>query len=218
MKISQENHSIYGLSLGPDFQNPALRSQCGIFYGSSIVKSWKITPLGSGGLLLIEPPVYQDERGEFFESWNERVFAGLGIPVRFVQDNQSLSLRRGTLRGIHFQTGEFAQAKLIRCTSGAIQDAAVDLRKTSPDYLRVFTVDLSAEDARMLYIPRGFGHGFLTLADHTIVQYKADAFYEPGSEGSIRWDDPTLGIDWKLPQGMTPILSQKDAAAPYLHG
>lgn len=180
------------------------------------MKSWKITPLGSGGLLLIEPPVYQDERGEFFESWNERTFAGLGIPVRFVQDNQSLSLRRGTLRGIHFQTGEFAQAKLIRCTSGAIQDAAVDLRKDSPDYLRVFTVDLPADDARMLFIPRGFGHGFLTLEDQTIVQYKADAFYEPGSEGSIRWNDPVLGIDWKLPEGMTPILSQKDAAAPYL--
>lgn len=127
------------------------------------MKSWKITPLGSGGLLLIEPPVYQDERGEFFESWNERTFAGLGIPVRFVQDNQSLSLRRGTLRGIHFQTGEFAQAKLIRCTSGAIQDAAVDLRKKSPDYLRVYTVDLSADDARMLFIPRGSGMGFLRL-------------------------------------------------------
>lgn len=92
----------------------------------------------------------------------------------------------------------------------------MDLRKDSPDYLRVFTVDLSADDARMLFIPRGFGHGFLTLEDQTIVQYKADAFYEPCLEGSIRWNDPVLGIDWKLPEGMTPILSQKDAAAPYL--
>lgn len=180
------------------------------------MKHWKISALGSGGLLLIEPPVYEDERGDFFESWNERVFAELGISAKFLQDNQSRSLRSGTLRGIHFQKGDSAQAKLIRCTRGAIQDVAVDLRQESQEYLKVFSVDLSQSDARMLFIPRGFGHGFVTLVDETIVQYKADAFYEPSSEGCIRWDDPDLSIRWKLPADLKPILSRKDAEAPFL--
>ena len=177
---------------------------------------WTATPLGSGGLLLIRPPVFRDGRGAFMETWSERVFAALGIRARFVQDNESLSARRGTIRGIHFQRGKAAQAKLVRCVAGSILDVAADLRPESSEFLRVHSVRLSAAEDAMLFIPRGFGHGFVTLEDDVRVAYKADAFYEPSAEGSIRWDDPTLGVDWGLEAGMKPVLSPKDRAAPDL--
>lgn len=177
---------------------------------------WKKTPLGAGGLMLIEPPVFRDERGEFIETWSGRVFEDLGLSARFVQDNQSLSLRRGTIRGIHYQRAESAQAKLVRCAAGAIRDVAVDLRPESPEFLRVFTADLEAASARMLFIPKGFGHGFATLADHTVVVYKTDAYYDPTSEGAVRWDDPALAVDWGLDAADPRILSKKDRTAPGL--
>lgn len=177
---------------------------------------WKKTPLGAGGLMLIEPPVFRDERGEFMETWSGRVFEALGLPVRFVQDNQSLSLRRGTIRGIHYQRGASAQAKLVRCAAGAIRDVAVDLRPGSPEFLRVYTVDLSAGAPRMLFIPKGFGHGFAALADHTVVLYKTDAYYDPAAEGAVRFDDPALGVDWGLDPDDILTLSAKDRAAPGL--
>ncbi len=173
----------------------------------------KVTETKLKGVYLIEPQVFGDERGWFMESWSKQKFEGAGISVEFVQDNHSFSADKGTLRGLHYQIEPMAQAKLLRCTSGAIFDVAVDIRKGSPNYKKWVGVELSAENKRQLFIPRGFAHGFLTLTDNVEVQYKADNFYAPHYDGNIRWDDPDIDIDWPFDP---TILSEKDMNAPLL--
>ena len=162
---------------------------------------------------IVEPAVFGDHRGFFLESWSRRAFEAAGLDYDFVQDNHSSSTVKGTLRGIHFQRGEKAQAKLVRCVRGAVLDVAVDLRPGSPSYKQWVSVELSEENKRMLLIPRGFGHGFVTLTDHVEFMYKADNFYAPEADGGIRWNDPELGINWGVEE---PILSAKDQTAPFL--
>lgn len=168
-------------------------------------------PTKLDGVYIVEPKVFGDHRGFFMESWSKRAFEEAGLFYDFVQDNHSLSSVKGTLRGIHFQRGEYAQAKLVRCVRGAVLDVAVDLRPESPTYGQWTAVELSAENKRQFLIPRGFGHGFVTLTDEVEFLYKADNLYAPAYDGGIRWDDPELGIDWGVEN---PILSQKDAALP----
>ena len=166
------------------------------------------------GPLIIEPQVFGDNRGYFFESFSQRDFEAHAGPVRFVQDNESLSSRKGVLRGLHFQKGEFAQAKLLRVVRGRVLDVAVDIRPGSPTFGRSVTVELSGGNKRQFFIPRGFAHGFLVLEDATVFQYKCDNYYAPGAEGSYRWNDPFFAVDW----GISPeevILSEKDARAPF---
>jgi dTDP-4-dehydrorhamnose 3,5-epimerase len=162
---------------------------------------------------IIEPQVLGDSRGWFMESWSQKKMDGAGLHYRFVQDNQSFSASRGTLRGLHFQKGGAAQAKLVRCGRGAVLDVAVDLRRGSPTYKKWVIVELSAENKRQLLIPRGFAHGFLTLTDDVEFIYKADNYYAPEAEGSIIWNDPEIGIQWCIEN---PILSEKDKKAPRL--
>lgn len=159
------------------------------------------------GILILEPRVFADERGFFFESYNQRIFAEHGIESEFVQDNHSLS-RRGTLRGIHYQVRN-SQTKLVRVVSGEIFDVAVDLRRSSPTFGRWFGLNLSASNKTQIYIPSGFGHGFLALSDVAEVLYKTGDFYAPEHERCIRWDDPDLAIDWPL--AGERIISEKDA-------
>lgn len=165
------------------------------------------------GVIIVEPKVFGDHRGFFMESWSRREFEKAGLFYDFVQDNHSLSTVKGTLRGIHFQRGEKAQAKLVRCVRGSVLDVAVDLRPNSETYKQWVAVELSEENKRQMMIPRGFGHGFVTLTDYVEFLYKADNYYAPGSEGAICWNDPELAIDWGVKE---PILSQKDAEAPLL--
>lgn len=165
------------------------------------------------GVYILEPRVFGDYRGYFFESWNERVLHELGIDINFVQDNQSFSAEQGTLRGIHFQTGEWAQAKLVRCVRGAVLDVAVDLREDSSTYLQWISVELSADNKRQLLIPRGFGHGFVTLTSDVEFLYKADNYYHVEAEGGYRWNDPTIGVEWRIEN---PILSDKDKQLPFI--
>ena len=175
----------------------------------------KVTKTEIEDLLVMEPKVFGDARGYFFEAFNERDFReATGLSVQFVQDNESCS-QKGVLRGLHFQKAPFAQDKLIRVVRGSVQDVAVDLRPGSPTYGRHFSIVLSGENHLMVFIPAGFAHGFLTLEDNTIFQYKCSKYYEPSSEGGIRWDDPTLAIPWMDP-GVHYILSPKDLAAPLL--
>ena len=164
------------------------------------------------GVVIVEPSVFGDHRGFFMESWSKRTMEEAGLHYDFVQDNHSSSTVKGTLRGIHFQKGEKAQAKLVRCVKGAVLDVAVDLRPASPTYKKWVAVELSAENKRQLLIPRGFGHGFLTLTDEVEFLYKADNYYAPEADGGIRWNDPELGVEWGIEN---PILSAKDAAAPW---
>ena len=165
------------------------------------------------GVVIVEPKVFGDHRGFFMESWSKRTFEEAGLHYDFVQDNHSSSTVKGTLRGIHFQQSPMAQAKIVRVTRGAVMDVAVDLRKGSPTYLQWVSVELSAENKRQFYIPRGFGHGFVTLTDHVEFLYKADNYYAPEADGGIRWNAPELGIDW----GVTdPVLSEKDTKSPFL--
>ena len=165
------------------------------------------------GVYILEPHVYGDHRGYFFESWNERVLHELGIDINFVQDNQSFSAEQGTLRGIHFQIGEWAQAKLVRCVRGTVLDVAVDLRVDSSTYLQWISVELSADNKRQLLIPRGFGHGFVTLTPDVEFLYKADNYYCVEAEGGYRWNDPTIGVEWGIEN---PILSDKDKQLPFI--
>jgi dTDP-4-dehydrorhamnose 3,5-epimerase len=169
------------------------------------------TPLSIGGLYLIRPKVFDDERGYFFESFNERDFDEAGINARFVQDNQSKS-RRGVLRGLHFQK-RHPQGKLVRVIEGEVFDAAVDLRPGSASFGKWEGVRLSAELQNQLYIPPGFAHGSLVLSETALFAYKCTDFYDPADEGGIRWDDPAIGIAWPDP-GIAPILSAKDLALP----
>lgn len=167
------------------------------------------------GLMVLEPKCFADHRGYFFESYSARTMEELGINLRFVQDNESYSAHCGTIRGIHLQKEPEAQSKLVRCCRGGIMDYAVDLRRNSPTYLKWMAVELTSENRKQLLIPKGFGHAFLTLEDHTVVQYKVDAFYDSALDCTIRWDDPQIGIDWGI--GLAPILSDKDKNAPLLY-
>ncbi len=164
------------------------------------------------GLLIFEPAVYQDDRGYFFESYNEQTFHREGIMNRFVQDNQSFSTY-GVIRGLHYQLQPHAQAKLIRVLQGKILDIAVDLRKDSPTYGKYMGIELSAGNRQQFLIPQGFAHGFSVLSETAEVSYKCDAFYHKDSEGGIRYDDPDLNIDWQVPAGKA-IVSQKDLELP----
>ena len=166
------------------------------------------------GVVVLTPRVFGDNRGWFYESYNKDTFAGIGIGQEFIQDNHSLSVPKYTLRGIHFQNNPHAQSKLVRCIRGRILDVAVDLRKGSPTYMKWVAVELSAENKKLLYIPRGFGHAFVTLEDNCEVNYKVDNIYSKADERSIRYDDPQIGIQW--PEGMSPVMSEKDLAAPLL--
>ena len=166
---------------------------------------------------IIEPDCYGDHRGWFMETYNTDSFHKLGIDNVFVQDNMSYSAQKGTLRGLHYQRDPYSQAKLVRCTKGTVIDVAVDLRKGSPTFGKWVSCELSAENKRMFFIPRGFAHGFLTVTDDVEFQYKCDNLYNKASEGGIRYDDPDINIDWiNLLDGIEPVLSDKDKAAPYL--
>lgn len=173
----------------------------------------KATETELKGVFVLEPQVFGDARGWFMESWSQRKMHDAGIDVQFVQDNQSFSAQKGTLRGLHYQLNPMCQAKLLRCTRGKIFDVAVDIRKGSPQYGKWVGVELSAENKKQLFIPRGFAHGFITLTDDVEVQYKADNYYAPECDGNIRWDDPDIGVEWPL---KPVILSEKDSKAPLL--
>ena len=175
----------------------------------------EVIETGIEGLVVIEPKVFGDSRGYFFEVFNEREFNEKVGHVRFVQDNESKS-RYGVVRGLHFQKGEFAQAKLVRVVSGAVLDVAVDLREGSLTYGKYHAEVLSGENHRMMFIPRGFAHGFSVLSEEVVFQYKCDNLYCPSSEGAIAWNDPTLAIDWRIPKEDV-ILSEKDKHHPFLY-
>lgn len=160
------------------------------------------------GLLIVEPKIWKDDRGYFFESFNKKAFADAGITADFVQDNQSFS-HRGTLRGLHGQANPFAQGKLVRVIQGRVIDVAVDIRKDSPTYGQSVSIELSAENFKMFWVPPGFLHGFATLEDNTVFTYKVTNLYSKVSEIGVRWDDPTLNIDWGLNNDEV-ILSEKD--------
>ncbi len=166
------------------------------------------------GVFIIEPVVFEDERGYFFESYNKEDLKKQGIDYDFIQDNQSKSCY-GTIRGIHFQKGEYAQAKLVRVLEGKVLDVAVDLRKNSKTFGKYVAVELSAENRRQLMIPRGFGHGFSVLSETAVFAYKCDNVYNKASEGGLRFDDPSLGIDWKIDLNKA-VLSEKDKNNPLL--
>ena len=165
------------------------------------------------GVYIVEPKVFGDHRGFFMETYSKRVFEEAGLHYDFVQDNHSSSTVKGTLRGIHFQRGDKAQAKLVRCARGSVLDVAVDLRPNSPTYKKWVAVELSEENKRQLLIPCGFGHAFLTLTDEVEFLYKADNYYAPEADGAIRWNDPEIGVEWGVEN---PILSPKDENAPLL--
>lgn len=171
-------------------------------------------PTDIPGVVILEPRVFEDERGFFFESYNDRAFAeATGLDPRFVQDNHSRSLR-GVLRGLHYQVPPHAQGKLVRAVSGRIWDVAVDLRTSSPTFQQWVGVELDDESPRQLWIPPGFGHGFVVLSEFADVVYKTTDYYAPDCDRSLRWDDPEIGIEWPLDG--EPVLSPKDAAAPGL--
>lgn len=164
------------------------------------------------GLVIVEPTVFEDSRGHFFESYNETVFKKGGITANFVQDNQSCS-SYGVIRGLHYQQHPHAQAKLVRVLAGVILDVAVDIRKSSPTYGQHFALELSSENKKQLFIPEGFAHGFSVLSETAVVLYKCNAFYNKSSEGGIIYNDPQLGIDWKLKAG-DAVVSEKDLVLP----
>ncbi|HEY9561985.1 MAG TPA: dTDP-4-dehydrorhamnose 3,5-epimerase [Anseongella sp.] len=170
----------------------------------------QITKTPLEGVLIIEPRIFQDPRGYFYESFNQKKLAEHGLPHDFVQDNQSLS-QKGSLRGLHFQAPPHAQVKLVRVTRGAVLDVVVDIRKTSPTYGQSFSQVLSDQNNLQMMIPEGFAHGFLALEDNTIFLYKCSAFYNRESEGGLLWTDQHLAIDWKT---TTPIVSDKDKQLP----
>ena len=165
------------------------------------------------GVCIVEPDVHGDHRGYFMETYNQKAFEDIGITAVFVQDNQSFTAQKGTLRGIHFQNAPMAQAKLVRVTRGAVMDVAVDLRRGSPTYRQWVAVELSAENKRMLFIPRGFGHGFVTLTDDVEFCYKVDNLYSRACDRGIRFNDPDIGVEWGVE---SPILSNKDTTSPML--
>jgi len=173
----------------------------------NFIKSSKIPEL-----ILIEPQVFGDNRGNFFESYSQKIFLEAGIKANFVQDNQSFSAQIGTLRGLHLQSGDSSQAKLVRVIQGKIFDVAVDLRPDSPTFGQWEGFQLSADNNRMLFIPRYFAHGFMTLSPDVIFTYKCDNYYDKLSETGIIWNDPTLNISWPL--DVEPVISDKDKTLP----
>lgn len=175
----------------------------------------KVAKTAIEGVLIIEPQRFGDERGYFVESFSARDFrAATGLDVEFVQDNESLS-RRGVLRGLHFQRGEWAQSKLVRVVRGRVMDVAVDIRRDSPTFGKYVAVELSGTNGRQLFIPKGFAHGFVTLENDTVFQYKCDAYYCPEAESGFAWDDSDVAIDWSIPREEI-ILSEKDRNRPKL--
>ena len=168
-----------------------------------------VRDLGLPGLRLLKPRRFADSRGYFVETHNERTLAGVGIQARFVQDNQSYSASRGTIRGLHFQLPPAIQAKLVRVAQGSVYDVAVDLRAGSPTYGQWAGVTLTAAEGEQLFVPRGFAHGFCTLEPNTVLAYKVDDFYAPTSDSGLIWNDPTLAIDWPVGPGEA-VLSDKD--------
>ena len=171
-----------------------------------------VIPTAIPDVLIIEPKVFGDARGYFFESWNKRDLEAVAGPVNFVQDCESKS-RYGVVRGLHFQKGEHAQAKLVRVVSGRVLDVSVDIRPDSPTFGKHVCVELSGENHRQVFIPRGFAHGFAVLSEEAVFQYKIDNFYCPEAEGAIAWNDPALAIDWHIPEADV-ILSEKDRNNP----
>lgn len=179
----------------------------------------KLIPTEIEDVKIIEPDVFGDNRGWFTETYNKEKFHELGITNDFVQDNMSFSAKRGTLRGLHYQCYPYSQAKLVRCVKGTVIDVAVDIRKGSPTYGKWVSCELSEENKRMFFIPQGFAHGFVTISDDVIFQYKCDNLYNKASEGGIRYDDETIGVDWKRFISVDEmILSEKDKIAPALSG
>ena len=166
------------------------------------------------GVVILEPRIFADDRGYFFESFSQKVFDELVRPIRFVQDNESKS-KYGVLRGLHFQKGEHAQSKLVRIVKGRVLDVAVDVRRGSPTFGKYVSVELSEENKRQFFIPRGFAHGFAVLSQEAIFQYKCDHYYAPESEGAIAWNDPDIGIDWPV-AASDILLSEKDKKHPRL--
>ncbi len=166
-------------------------------------------------VLLIEPKVFYDTRGYFMESFSQQRFVEAVFNTQFVQDNESSS-SYGVLRGLHYQTGPFAQSKLVRVVSGRVLDVAVDLRAGSPTFGKYVSAELTAQNKLMMFIPRGFAHGFVVLSDECIFQYKCDNYYSPAHESSVRWDDITINIDWRIPEEDI-ILSDKDKNHPDLN-
>ncbi len=169
----------------------------------------QVIPTEFEGLYIIQPKCFEDERGYFFESYNENEFSKNGLNLNFVQDNQSLS-QKGVLRGMHFQNPPFAQGKLVRVIKGAVLDVVIDIRKNSKTFGRHFSLELNEQNKTMLYIPEGFAHGFLTLQDNTIFFYKCTNFYNKASEDCILWNDPALNINWGI---SNPLVSEKDSLA-----
>lgn len=174
----------------------------------------KVIDTSIEGAYIIEPRIFSDSRGYFFESYSQKEFDEKIGPIRFVQDNESYS-SYGVLRGLHFQKPPFAQSKLVRVISGRVLDVAVDIRMGSPTYGQHVAVELSGENHRQFFIPRGFAHGFVVLSETALFQYKCDNFYAPQSEGAIAWDDPALAIDWRIPADRI-LLSEKDRHHPLL--
>jgi dTDP-4-dehydrorhamnose 3,5-epimerase len=162
------------------------------------------------GLFVIQPTVFSDARGHFFESYRQDLFEKIGVPTNYVQDNQSLS-NKGIVRGMHFQAPPHAQDKLVRVIKGSVLDAVIDIRKSSPTYGKSFSIELSGTNFTMLFIPKGFAHGFETLEDQTIFTYKCTDYYKPESEGGIAWNSKAIQIPW---QSQNPVLSQKDSLNP----
>jgi dTDP-4-dehydrorhamnose 3,5-epimerase len=173
----------------------------------------KITTTPIDGLLVIEPQIFKDSRGYFFESYNQDKMKEAGIVLSFVQDNQSLS-QKGAVRGLHFQAAPFEQGKLVRVVAGSVRDVVVDIRKNSPTYGQHFSIDLSAENQLMFWIPPGFAHGFETLENNTVFLYKCTNMYDKNSEGGLLWNDPAIGIQWQTSEA---IVSEKDQILPLLN-
>ena len=168
----------------------------------------KVTTCPIEGLYVIEPTVFKEESGYFMETYNQNDFKEAGLDMVFVQDNQSMSVK-GVLRGLHYQK-QYPQGKLVRAVRGTVFDVAVDLREKSATYGKWFGVILSAENKKQFYIPEGFAHGFLVLSDEAEFAYKCTDFYHPGDEGGLKWDDPEIGVDWPIEEGMELIISEKD--------
>ncbi|MEO8412647.1 MAG: dTDP-4-dehydrorhamnose 3,5-epimerase [Ginsengibacter sp.] len=166
------------------------------------------------GLLIFEPNVFEDSRGYFFESYNQKVFSEEGLEINFIQDNQASS-SYGVIRGLHYQRDPYAQTKLIRVLSGTILDAVVDVRKNSPTYGKAYAIELSAQNKKQLLVPKGFAHGYSVISEIAEVTYKCDGFYQKESEGGIAWNDPTLHINWQIPADSV-VVSDKDTQYPAL--
>lgn len=174
----------------------------------------RVIETGIEGVVILEPRVFEDSRGYFFESFNQEEFEIAVGQVNFVQDNESKS-SYGVIRGLHFQKGEYAQAKLVRVVKGSVLDVAVDIREGSPTFGKHVAVELTGENHLQLFLPRGMAHGFSVLSEEAVFQYKCDNFYCPSAEGAIAWDDPDIGIDWRIPRDKV-ILSAKDSNHPRL--